>query len=846
MKKLLFAVIMFLGIGVFAQSSSDPIDPTAFNSDLFNAMLQNAISRLRIERGLDTMLISGEMNLAAAEQLKYISQTGKIVFDNPEGKKASTKLRVGFFGGNPGGNSQEIITDYKIVRGKSNYMTYQQVLDEFILKSCRKKDVIAKLFSNNSIYFGIGSSLSSDNKKLYISVVTGDVSSLSLGHKLRKTLPVKFTKKALYSEMDAKASAKTQGLFADYQAIRQGLYVENGKIYLKYNNTASLNKFLSEPLDGIVVEIVQKAQYPCDKGNIIDYTLNTRGLLLKPLYQSKIQKLISKPKKNRGNAAKGEMDIVVGKFPKKLTGEYEFNVMFLKNGEICRYVKRTFNQFPEGKNILPVSDFGVTPDTVFEKNQNRFKPAVEQKTLTFKIPFEKAKYNYRISDIEPFIKALGEPKFTISKVKITVHSSIEADSIYNSNLRKQRAQSILAAVDSFFLHNKLKEQKLLESKDSKDPKNKNKTATKKINKKEIEKIILEDDSWKLFCQQVQGTRYAPLAKKSLIEVNNILMNDDNLQDSLEQFFVDQRFAIIEMSALIDYSKEPDYINQLRKYNAVIATKNANDILYMQKNLILLHFENKIPLDSLLKDTFDLKKEYVNTLINQMWLKKLQSGENTFNQEDCDLINKLYKLNPKSEIALFNHLVCKISLSEYAELKEADSIVSLIEQFYNSPKVIAPFVDAVNLDYHLDVIKSLEKQEILATDAKGLEKKNKELNKYVKKLKSIFKPEFNTWQNAFVVAAIYNKYGFSKEAYNALKPFVAKEDLDMDIDYYIAFISIAGQDTKNLNTKEFRRALDKIREKNPEFYCKLFGNPNSTFQLLDDPMIKKSYCESCNK
>jgi hypothetical protein len=38
-------------------------------------------------------------------------------------------------------------------------------------------------------------------------------------------------------------------------------------------------------------------------------------------------------------------------------------------------------------------------------------------------------------------------------------------------------------------------------------------------------------------------------------------------------------------------------------------------------------------------------------------------------------------------------------------------------------------------------------------------------------------------------------------------------------------------------------LHKAKEKNPERYCKLFGDPYMSFQVLDNPNAKKDYREA---
>src|SRR3972149_7471167 len=77
-----------------------------------------------------------------------------------------------------------------------------------------------------------------------------------------------------------------------------------------------------------------------------------------------------------------------------------------------------------------------------------FKPAFEPKSetniLTFKIPFERNKFDYKQEDIDPFLKALQEPDFFVEGLYIYAYSSIEGDSASNAKLQRKRAESIIS------------------------------------------------------------------------------------------------------------------------------------------------------------------------------------------------------------------------------------------------------------------------------------------------------------------------------------------------------------------------------------------------------------------
>mgnify|MGYP001358835056 CR=1 FL=1 len=149
-------------------------------------------------------------------------------------------------------------------------------------------------------------------------------------------------------------------------------------------------------------------------------------------------------KKNTGT--EDELDVMIGKFPKKVTGDYEMNLLTVKNKSICNVTKRSFLEIKDNKakkslEILP-DTIEILPDTLVPAGQERYKVGYEDKTLTFKIPFEYAKYDYRPEDIQPFLEALEEPHFIIHKVTIYAHSSLEGFRIHGPKQGNQEAATI--------------------------------------------------------------------------------------------------------------------------------------------------------------------------------------------------------------------------------------------------------------------------------------------------------------------------------------------------------------------------------------------------------------------
>ena len=102
--------------------------------------------------------------------------------------------------------------------------------------------------------------------------------------------------------------------------------------------------------------------------------------------------------------------------------------------------------------------------------------------------------------------------------------------------------------------------------------------------------------------------------------------------------------------------------------------------------------------------------------------------------------------------------------------------------------------------------------------------------------------------ALKVATLYGKHRYFTQALKALEPFVLKVDLEseeINEELLFTYIIISSQKGDNSYSKSFRDALHNASKINQSRYCRLFGAPYLSFQLLDDPLIKNLYCNTCS-
>ena len=168
----------------------------------------------------------------------------------------------------------------------------------------------------------------------------------------------------------------------------------------------------------------------------------------------------------------------MGKFPKNITGAYELNLLIIQDGYVCKTVLRSYMEYTDQESS-PI-EMQSMPDTAGILKQ-AFEPRSESALLTFTIPFEKNKSDFKKEDVQPFINALQEPDFIIDGLYIYAYSSIEGDSVANAKLQRKRAESVTKVL-----------QQMQQSK--------------------ITPNIITNDSWQLFQLEMEDGKYDYLTK----------------------------------------------------------------------------------------------------------------------------------------------------------------------------------------------------------------------------------------------------------------------------------------------------------------------------------------------
>jgi hypothetical protein len=100
----------------------------------------------------------------------------------------------------------------------------------------------------------------------------------------------------------------------------------------------------------------------------------------------------------------------------------------------------------------------------------------------------------------------------------------------------------------------------------------------------------------------------------------------------------------------------------------------------------------------------------------------------------------------------------------------------------------------------------------------------------------------TWQNALKLAGIFNRAKDFNYAATLLEPYLNMTNVNENLVF--TYISSASRVQEKYYSRTFAKALTIAKTKNQERYCKLFGEPFMTFQVLENPEVKRTYQTSC--
>jgi uncharacterized protein YkwD len=792
-KTTLILFIAFSTFTGFAQKETPP--PATFDTKEAETALLKVLNKLRTDNKLDSVEFNEILSKASRIQADDMAQNGKAELKNSKGKYGTTAKRVIAMGGT--NKAEEIVLTTGIVKGKGVF-TAQEFADVVFYK-WRTSKIPQRIIKNpDYLYASPSVTLDEAGKKAYISIVFGNFKTFNTGADKKKELPVPFTSSNKKLKAPEERSCNACKKFKDYDGLAKGLYVENGKIFIKYDNLKSLSKFIRNSNDGLAVDVVQRAQYENPAYNILDNNLISKGILLKTVTMSKLysRNRVKAVKKGSRVIKPTKLDVQLGTLPKKLTGPYELNLLVVQDGKLCKTIMKSAIEQGDQESA-PVRMLLMPDSSAYFKPP--FEPKSESTLLTFVVPFEKNKSDYKEEDMSPFLSALQEPDFFIEGLYITAYSSIEGDANSNEKLQKKRAESIIKALS-------------------------------KMQKAGVVTQVKTSDSWNLFQMEMEGGKFDDLTKmtkeKAIHEINT-----KGLADELEATLAKERFAQIILDVTYDITGAKEEKFSVSKFNQAVKKGDVKQAYKIQYYIGKQMRAQKYTAEAPSKMMVPVDPKFSGLLNNQVVLHYMYNN-NTANEDDYDTLKKLSALDPANNYIAFNTIFCSIALdSSIGDAKTQAEMQRRIDALYKT-EIPKREVDALNIEWQFKVMEAVDSAENgeLVTQA------------CIDKIKLFYNIKEASWQNNLKLSYVFARFKDYKFAASLLAPFINQTTVNEQL--LFAYTSYCAKMPELYNSKTFVTALQKAEQLNHDRYCKLFGEPNITFQVFDNPLVKDDYKKNC--
>lgn len=784
--KISFAQSDILNVDtIFSQTDLERfVSADDYDAQLLQSLILKQLNKQLVFNNKEPLMLSKLLKYAAEDQAEYMAIREEATTDQ-SGNKATTQDRLIFYEGS--GIGEEFVLKLNTSKGKEPF-TYKQIADEVVFKWFNNKKSFDPITNSAYILTGIAARLDEAGRKVFVSLVLGNYKSYNNGAKLRDQMSYPFTTKK-YGLFPFEARAcKTCDKFKNLENLTDGLFIRDGKIIFKYDKIKDFKKLIRKPKDGLAIDIVQREQYPCVGDNIIDNSLNNKGIMLKKIYSKKLYKknLITNKKIKK-------IEVELGSLP-DIKGDYEINLIIIQDKYVCRNL---FKPFVLDAGLEYSTTVKLLADTV-TINADEFLPVAEMSSLSFKVPFEKNKSNYKQEDISPFLKSLNEPDFLIDNIKISAYSSIEGGETENKILQEKRAQSIIDALKS-------------------------------IQNSNLKKEIVTSENWDDFKNDVAGTKNEKIAAMSLEEAKEFIKTN-KLQKELEPLLANHRYAKIDIDITYDILGQKEEAYVISRFNKAIKNNNLPLALSIQKYIFKKVLSETYSKDAVYKQEIPMTQAFAGLLMNKLWLEMRVENEE-LDELMCEKVNAIAQLDPFNSYLQYNKLFCHVLNGQLGDDNQIQEYQRKIMELYFST-LSKPTIDALNLEYQFKIIETLD----------TLDTPHPYIIESLNRIKEIVDLKDANWLNSLKLSYLFMKQKDFDFAAKLLEPFIDNSQVFEELIF--TYISLCSHTPARLSSNKFARAMQKANELNHERYCKLFSEKQLSFQVFENEIVKADYCKAC--
>ena len=568
----------------------------------------------------------------------------------------------------------------------------------------------------------------------------------------------------------------------------------DGDIYFSMSNKDWFYKIFTGPRDGITTDLVAKDLYNCTVP-LPDNRRLLKGKLIPPVYLADL-------KKNIKDIGGGHFVIKIGHVPDYLAQkELEGNLIIIKNGVICYYTYFV-NIDRSSWDLLPM---GLYTDTLLNyepgNDTSRANAIFYTKKLQFTIPFLKNKSSYNTADIKPLYDSLQLTGYSIKSITIRAYSSVEGPEPVNNMLQRQRAQSIVKALQHF-------------------------------QSPEIKTNISTGENWIEFYNDIGKSPFNELARLGKPEVKEKLL-DKVLLEQAEPYLTHHRKAVVTIYLNRKTGFEKTRSDSLIvQFKDAIARRNIAKASIIQDAIFERVADGKLPDEYIYKLEIPNESDFSSLKNNQVTYKfRLHL---TYEQEALEELQEIEKLSPENGKVKYNICVLTFNLWRY------DSSYAQPATFLNSINVLAglgispSLIKRMLVNYYI-VMSQLYMQRY-DYDAK---------DRALEYIRNNYTAIQLTDEDLLALAKYLCYYSQNKWAEALITNRVNKIEVDENLLFF--YINLKLFDPYSFTLPEVKKAALNAININRKRFCQFFNSPEkggASFQLLENESLRTLYCESC--
>lgn len=571
---------------------------------------------------------------------------------------------------------------------------------------------------------------------------------------------------------------------------------ENKNVWFVLSDPRFYDQLIKRAGDGFAVDVIRRDQYVCGQPPPTKDNLH-QGTLLKPVYKAELER-------NKKVGPNGQLLIKLGTLTAEMAAvPHEMNLLFLKDHYLC-YYNWFYNINAYRWDLL---NMGMYMDTLtygqqFDTTRNaRVTSILRRKALVFTIPFQKNKSEYSAQDLQPLYDSLRLTDFNIKRISIEAYSSVEGPEERNIELQEKRAQSIVRALQSF-------------------------------QRPSITTTVKASENWVEFLNDVALTSQAALADLPKAEIKKRLQ-DKRIADQLEPILAHHRKAVVSLELQrkdVLHSMQEEQI--VREFEKAIGDKNLERARELQNTVFERITDNELPTNFLERLQVPVQREFVKLLSSRAAFKYFEDPTDAF--ATYQALQELERLLPDDGHVKYNLCSVKFRIWLLGTVTVDPAAFKSEIEALRRKGIPAPLVERMLVNHHLITAE--------INMAKGdYAKKDEDIKFIIRNYGSIPMSD----QDRLSLAQYFASFSNYAEALNVVKPHVTGIEADEDLLFY--FLNLTIFDPKTTAEADYRRIMLNAINKNKVRFCKMLDPVSEggiTFQLLDNPYLMKTYCETC--